>query len=104
MKILSSTPVSVSEVKEILEKRQKEGELNYEQTLALEHAEKADSAKGMKKKVEEVQDSFKKIPLATAIKIVDIKPKQPATLRAILVQGKVDLNEEEINELLKIIG
>ncbi len=106
MKVVSSNPVSVAEAKELIAKRMKDGELNYEQTLAMEHAEKfADSAsKTMKKKAEEVVKKNEKIPMETAIKIVDIEPKTLPTIKALMLKDKVELSDEELTDVLKIIG
>ena len=106
MKVVSTEPLSIFEVREILEKRKKDGELNYEQTLASDHAEKFASmtAKAAKKKADEIVDKNKKVTMETAVKVMDIAPKNISTLRALMLKEKVELNEEELNEILKIIG
>ncbi len=104
MDIKSSKAVTVSEAKEILAKRKEDGELGYEQSQALENAEKYakyDPEKA-RKLVEEIAKG--KIPHETAIKIVDVCPDNAATLRAILVKDRIELSEEEINEILKSLA
>ena len=106
MKIVKSDPISVSEAKEMLEKREKEGELNYEQTLAMEHAGKfaSEKPKAARKKIEEIIKKNGKIPPETAVKIVDILPKNISTLKAIMLKDKVELSDEELDEILKLVG
>lgn len=105
MDVKSSRAVSVSEAKEILARRKEDGELGYEQAQALDNCEKyakydADKAK----KLVETLAKGGKLTKETAIKIVDVGPDNPATLRAILVKDRVELSEEEINEILKELG
>ncbi|MEM3422668.1 MAG: RNA polymerase Rpb4 family protein [Candidatus Bilamarchaeaceae archaeon] len=106
MDILESQPISVAEVKKILEERKKEGELNYEQAMALEHADKI--SKLTPKKAQELVDALleknKKLLRETAIKIIDVQPKKASTLKAILLKDKIELNDDEINEILKLLG
>ncbi len=105
MDIKSSKAVTVSEAKEILAKRKEDGELGYEQTQALDNCEKY--ARHEPEKARKLVDSLAKggkLTRETAIKIVDVGPDNPATLRAILVKDRVELSEEEINEILKQLG
>lgn len=106
MKIVSSNPVSVAEAKELINKRMKDGELNYEQTLASEHSEKFanGTSKSVMKKATEVVKKNEKIPLETAIKIVDIAPKTLSTLKSLMLKDKVELTDDELSEILKLVG
>jgi len=106
VKINSSNPVSVAEAKELINKRMKDGELNYEQTLAIEHAEKFanGTAKAMKKKAEDLIKKNEKIPLETAVKIIDIEPKTVSTIKSLMLKDKVELSDEELSEILKLVG
>ena len=106
MKTTSSNPVSVAEAKEMVNKRIKDGELNYEQTLAIEHAEKFanGTAKVLKKKADDIVKKNEKIPMETAVKIVDIAPKMLSTIKAIMLKDKVELTDEELAEILKLVG
>ena len=102
MEIKSSKPVSITEAKEILSKRSKEGELGYEQSQALESTEKFSKFKPDKaKKLLETLKNNEKISEELATKILDICPDNPATLKAILVKDRVELSEEEINKIIK---
>ncbi|MCI0504361.1 hypothetical protein L0Y65_06680 [Candidatus Micrarchaeota archaeon] len=102
MQIKSSRPVSVSEAKEILTKRKEDGELGYEQSQAFENSDRfgdTDSKKA-KKLIESISSSGK-VSLELATKIVDVHPGSAATLRAVLVKDRVELSEDEVNEILK---
>ncbi|HSB47779.1 MAG TPA: RNA polymerase Rpb4 family protein [Candidatus Bilamarchaeum sp.] len=105
MDIKSSKPISVSEAKEILAKRKEDGELGYEQSQALESTDKFgkyDSAK-VKKLVELILETGK-VSHELAVKIVDVMPDNPATLKAVLVKDKVELSDEEIASIIKELG
>ncbi|MBD3210435.1 RNA polymerase Rpb4 family protein [Candidatus Micrarchaeota archaeon] len=102
MEVKSSKPVTLSKVKETLEKREKESELGYEQSQALEHAQKFSDIDGKKgEKLVEKLTQNEKIPEEAALKIIDIMPKTPATLQSILARDKIELTEEELEAVLK---
>ena len=103
MKILTSDPVSLARVKEILEKRQKDSELGHEQQMTLENVEKF--AKYTPKKSEDLENKIienEKIPLTTAIKIVDLAPTTPDLVKNLLLLDKVDLTDDEIPAIIKL--
>jgi len=102
MDIVSSKPVTLEEAKETLETREKDGEFGYEQQQALEYLNKF----AKKKEKETVKELIKnkKITLEAAVKIAGLAPKSPQTLKAILLRDKIDLNEEEIAEILKLVS
>jgi DNA-directed RNA polymerase subunit F len=105
MEIKSSKPVSVSQANEILSKRKEDGELGYEQSQALENSEKFakhDEAKA-KRIVEAILETGK-VSHELAVKIVDILPDSPNTLKAILVKDKVELSDDEIAKILKEVA
>jgi len=103
--IVKSEPVPAAQAKELLEKRKKEGELNYEQTSALEHCEKtvSMSPKETAKKIDLLLEKNKKLLPETAAKLVDIQPKAANTLKAVLLKDKIELSDEEIEEILKVL-
>lgn len=103
MEVVSSKPVSVSFVKDELEERSKEGELGYEQAQALEHANKVCSIKQAKlsKLVDELKK--KKIPEESAVKIVDVMPTHISTLKALLLREKVEMSDEDLEGIIKIL-
>lgn len=104
MKILNSRPVTISEAKEIMLKKEKEKELNYEQKLALEHLKKF--AKLKKEDIEKIAEeinSFIRLSPEILIQILTILPKNTDELRLIISKEKFTLKEEEINKILEII-
>jgi DNA-directed RNA polymerase subunit F len=102
MKIKGSKPVTLSKVREILSERGEEGELGYEQSQALEHAEKywkCDSKKIQKLLGNITKDG--KLSEDIALKVIDVMPKDPATLKAILAKDKVEMSDEELASVIK---
>ena len=102
MEIKSSKARSASEANAIMAKRKEHGELGYEQQQALDNSEKYKKveASQVKKLVSGITKGGK-ISNETATKIIDICPDNPATLRAILVKDRVELSDDEVNEILK---
>jgi len=105
MNVIKTQPISIPQAMELLEKREKEGELNYEQSAALEHCKRMSSlsVKKANEKVDLLLEKNKKLLPETAIKLVEIQPKQASTVKAILIKDKIELSDEEIEELLKLL-
>jgi DNA-directed RNA polymerase subunit F len=103
MKIVESKPVSVCEAKELLDAREKKAELEYEQMQASEHATKFSpiKAEAAKKVAAQLTKLNEKLDIEIALKIVDISPKKPETLKSILLRRRIELEDAEIEELLK---
>jgi len=102
MEIKSTKPSSISNAKEILLKRKEDGELGYEQSQALESTQRfanldADKADGLVQKLVKNYEMNEEL----AVKIVDIKPTTPATLRAILVRYRIEMPDEDVDKVLK---
>ena len=105
MEIKSSKAVSLAEVKEILSKRQNDGELGYEQTQALEHVEKFSTEKLEKvRKLVEALKKHENITEELAIKIVDSAPSNPATIKAIVAKDKIEISDDEASAILKEVS
>jgi DNA-directed RNA polymerase subunit F len=100
MDIKSSKPVPVSDAKEILAKRDKDGELGYEQSQALENAERFANPDKTAKTIKALAKN-EKISEELAAKIADVRPTKPATLKALLVKDRVELSDEEVDSVLK---
>ncbi|NYZ77620.1 DNA-directed RNA polymerase subunit F [Candidatus Micrarchaeota archaeon] len=104
MEVKSSEPIAEAEIKNILGKRKETEELAYEQAQVLEHAERfAEAAPAKARKLVEEIRKNEKIPAETAMKIVDTMPKRIPTLKAILIKEKVELSDEELDAVLKLI-
>jgi DNA-directed RNA polymerase subunit F len=104
MKMLSSDAVTLAKVKEMLEAREKEGELGYEQKQTLDYAAKF--AKKTGKEAEDLVTEIMKNPKITrecAVSIVNVQPKTPQLLRTVMQKDKVDITPEEMDEVLKLI-
>ena len=101
--VLSKKPVSITEVKGTLAQRSKDGELGFEQKAAFEYCEKfaklpVENMGGM---LEDLA-KFEALDDESKVKIMDVLPEYPGTLKAILQKSKCALSEEEIAEVLKI--
>ena len=98
-------PVSLSEVKNILRKVEKDREeLNYEQKIALEHANAF--AKLPVKKTEEMIKELLKIEFIQefhAYKIADILPKNADDVKTIFAKERITLDENKIKNILEIV-
>jgi DNA-directed RNA polymerase subunit F len=102
MKIVKSRPASIAEVKELLEERKKDKELEYEQAQAAEHAEKF--SRWTTSEADKTADGLVKkgvVDRETAVKLVDVSPKYNETLKAIIAKNKIEMNEEDAAEVLK---
>ena len=98
-------PVSLSEVKNMLRKVEKDREeLNYEQRIALEHANLF--AKLPVKKTEEMIKELLKIEFIQdfhAYKIADILPKNEDDLKTIFAKERITLDEGKVKNILEIV-
>ena len=96
--------ISLTEVKNLLEKEEKNRELTYEQKLALEHAKhfaKLGITKA-KKMVSELLE-LERISEPFAYKIIDILPSHPEEVRAIFAKERFTLEDSEVKKILKIV-
>lgn len=99
-------PVSLSEVKNMLKKIEKERkELIYEQRIALEHAQKF-AKLSVKQTKDLIKDLMKleNIGESHAYKIADILPTTEDDVKAIFAKERFTLSESEIKNILKVIG
>ncbi len=105
MKVLKSNPVSISEVLQIIKKRAEEGELGYEQQSTLEYSENFAklNLKEEKKIIDEIM-SNEKINEETAIKIVDLSPKNIDLVKSILLKENITLDDAELSKIVKLFS
>ena len=98
-------PVSLSEVKSILKKIEKEREeMLYEQKIALEHARKF--AKMPLKKTSDLVKELSKLEFLQEIhvyKIADILPTTEDDIKTIFAKERMTLGENEIKNILEIV-
>ena len=104
MKVIKNEPVAMSEAKEVMVKREKEGELKYEQKVAMEHLTKFTKLKksDAKKLNDELSNVLRMSP-ETLVQIINILPKTPDELRMIFAREKFSLKEDEIKNILEIV-
>lgn len=97
-------PLTVSEVKEILEAEGAKRELNFEQKTALQHAvmftklpaDKARKLAGELAKIENISESM-------AVKIADLLPAHVDDVRIIFARERFTINPKTIDEILKTV-
>ena len=98
-------PVSISEVKSILKKIEKERkELLYEQKIAYEHANKF--AKLPVKDIISITSELKNLEFLKdnqVYKIADILPLNEDDVKTIFAKERINLNEKEIKQIIDII-
>ncbi len=102
-KVLDTDPITIAEVKNMLEDLSKRYELTYEQNLALDHVTKFSKIdeESAKKMVEEISENFKK---TQAIKIADIIPEDMADLRLLFAKERGTYKKEDLEKLLEIVN
>lgn len=101
----SGRPVSLTEVKNMLKKIEKERkELIYEQRIALEHAQKF-AKLSVKQTKDLIKDLMKleNIGENHAYKIADILPTNEDDVKAIFAKERFTLGEGEIKNILKTV-
>jgi DNA-directed RNA polymerase subunit F len=104
MNVVSEQAVTDVEAKEIMERKEKEAELKYEQKNALEILRKfakTDSEK-IKKLIEELK-TVEKLRERQIITIANFLPEDKDDLRAVLHKEYTALTPEEIEKILEII-
>ncbi|MEM5829375.1 MAG: RNA polymerase Rpb4 family protein [Candidatus Aenigmatarchaeota archaeon] len=104
MKVIAEKEVTNVEAREILENREKEGELKYEQKVSLALLRKftpIDSEK-IKKLVEELK-SIERLGEREIVAIANFLPEDRDDLRVILHKEYTAFTPEEIDKILEIV-
>lgn len=100
-------PVTISEVRKMLEKRQEEveedEELRYEQKVTLQQAQKfgEKDVERVKKTIEELEELD--IEEEDAVSIVNLMPFNKDQVNLIFEKKRYDLDDETVEKALKII-
>ena len=104
MKVIKVQPISMPEAKEIIEEREKEKELGYEQKLAAEHLKKFTklSPADAKKFLKELGEILRMSP-ETIVQIANLMPKTADELRLIFAREKFSLKEDETTKILELV-
>ncbi len=102
-KVIETDPITLAEVKKMLEERSQIHELNYEQNLALDHVTKfvKTDEETAAELVQELEEIIKKIQ---AIKLADTMPKDMADMRLMFAKERGSHKQEELEKLLEIIN
>lgn len=104
--IESGKSVPIAEVKNMLSRREKEGELHYEQKLALEYSKKFLTIS--EKAAKELMEGLMKLNIARfkerhAVKVVDFMPESEEAVKTIFQKESVTLKKDEIEKILKLV-
>jgi DNA-directed RNA polymerase subunit F len=98
-------PVSISEVKNILKKVEKDREeMLYEQKIALEHALKF--AKLPIKKIDELIKELSKLEFLDELhvyKIADLLPQTEDDIKTIFAKERITFGDGEVKKILELI-
>lgn len=97
--------VTLTEVKEVLEKAEAErGELTYEQKLALEHARRFAryTPETLPKLLAELKQN-PKIDTLMAVRIADMAPMHPDDVRALFAKARTNLDESEVQKVIESV-
>jgi len=106
MDIKSSKPVSIPFAKKYLSGlKLKEETATYEQMQAIEYVKKFSKvdAKKAEKLVKTLLSEVPQLDEETAIKIVDIMPSKPDTVRAICAMNKRPIDDSDLQKIVDLI-
>ena len=100
----STKPITVAEVRELLEGEKEKRELSFEQQSALDYSQKVakTTAKGADSMVQELV-KIEKLTSEVAVKIVDMMAENKEQLAAIISKERYTLTEKEIGQILDIL-
>jgi len=104
MEIKGEKPVLWSTIKDVLEKKEKEKELGYEQKNAVEHLKKF--SKIQPKKAEDMiteLSTIAKLKEKHIINIVNFLPQDKDDLTVLFSNENIDLSEEEKKKIIDVV-
>jgi DNA-directed RNA polymerase subunit F len=104
-KVASEKPVPLAKVLEILEDRKKQDELEYEQRLAYDYAQKF--ARPDPEKAEKLISellALGKFKERQAVILVDLMPETKEDIELIFAKERTRLDEEDIKKVLELLG
>lgn len=103
--IVSEEEITLPQVKKVLAKRAKEGELSFQQTITLEHASAfSKMAPAVAIKVVEKLMKTYNISRSLAVQVVNIAPTSPEEMRTILDARSTSLTPEQIAEIVDFVA
>ena len=104
MEIINEKPVSIVEVKKILEAKAKEKKLGYEQNNVLEHLRKF--CKLSKKNAEQMIETLSKIEKLKdkhIMTIVNNLPEDLDDLRLLFTNERITISQDDKKKILEIV-
>jgi DNA-directed RNA polymerase subunit F len=102
--IIGEEEISLPQVKKVLSKRAKEGELSFQQSITLEHANTfSKMAPAVATKVIEKLMKSYNITRSLAVQVVNIAPVTPEEMRTILDAKSSSVTDEQIAEIVDLI-
>lgn len=102
MDIVNEEDVTAIDAKEIMNKREKEGELVYEQKICLEYLDKVIHIKNVEELVEELKKITILRPRHIAL-IVNILPDTEDEVNMLFSKELVNLKKDEINQIVEAV-
>lgn len=104
-RLVSKNPVPLAEVKEIIAKKKKDGELSYEQNLTLEYCKKFSkvSEKDAEKLIAELMQ-MEKLKKENAVELTDIMPKTPDEVKLVFSKEHFILGDDEIAKIIEALN
>ncbi|MBN1328985.1 MAG: hypothetical protein JXA54_05885 [Candidatus Heimdallarchaeota archaeon] len=102
--IINKEPVSLPEVVAIFNKRKKNGELNYLQRIALEHAQKSSEMNGKQARtlIKKMMTDFE-LSENIAINIINFMPETLDELRVFLQDASKTYTKEDVEKILNLL-
>lgn len=104
-KVASEKAVPLAKVLGILKERKKQGELEYEQRLAYDYAQKFSKLdpKKTEKLIGELL-ALGKLKEHQAVMLVDLMPETKEDIELIFAKERTRLDEEDIKKVLELLG
>ena len=102
--VVSEEEITLAQVKKILSKRTKEGELSFQQSITYEHSSAfAKMAPAVSVKLVERLIKNYGISRAQAVQVVNIAPITEEELKTILDARSTNLTDEQIIEIVDLV-
>lgn len=103
MQIVSQRPVSFAEAKALLAKRQKDGEMGYEQQNTLSYLEQF--SKLNTKESDSLVKELIELGLSErqAVNVADLNPRKEDEVKTILLKDSPSIGAEEVKAVLKAV-
>lgn len=101
MKIIEEKFVSYPKARKMLEEREKEGELSYEQKSSLEHLRKFSKLEDDEKIAGELR-LVEKLREDLIVKIINNLPKTAEDVKVLFQKDVIDLSDEDIAKIMEV--